>query len=67
MTADVEEQRHRTEVRMCLRMGREKFEAYVKGMKKERAQRLWRDVKQQHQLGNEGAAGDWREPEEGKQ
>ena len=50
---------------MCLAKGFTWFEGYVKGVRKIRgaaaARRLWDDVKAQHQLGNEGKPGDWRQ------
>lgn len=63
---DLDVERHRCEVRFCIRGGREWFGGYIKDIAKIRgkaaAQRLLRDVKEQASLGNEGAQGDWRLP-----
>jgi hypothetical protein len=66
MTAEeLELQRHRCEVRMLLEQGWPYFVAFVKGVKsgrgEEAAQRLWRDVREQHRLGNDGRGGKWLE------
>lgn len=59
-----EQHRHRCEVRWCIRSGFEWFKNYINGVRDKRgpaaAQRLWDDVKQQHQAGNAGAWGEWR-------
>lgn len=60
-----EQHRHRCETRWCITQGAAWFTEYIKGVAKARgkeaAQQLLRDVKQQHQLGNTGSPGDWRE------
>lgn len=75
MTAHAEN-RHRCEVRECIRMGFPAFKAWFEGQdgkpsvtkvrSKEAAERLWRDVKQQASLGNTGKPGEWIEPLETK-
>ena len=71
--ADVALERHRCEVRWCIRMGADAFQAWFKGRgdapsvakargSREAAERLLRDVKQQARLGNTGQPGEWKEP-----
>ncbi|HWH72866.1 MAG TPA: hypothetical protein VNV16_01205 [Methylibium sp.] len=66
MTLDVQTQRHRADVLECLRRGRQYLDdrvaALVKRGRREQAQQLWTDVRQQHELGNTGQANEWKEP-----
>lgn len=59
--------RHQCEVRHCIRMGADWFTDYIKAVAKARgkdsAQHLYDEVRAQARLGNEGAAGDWRDKE----
>ncbi|MGV8823014.1 hypothetical protein [Methylibium petroleiphilum] len=74
MTAD--ENRHRCEVRECIRMGFPAFKAWFAGAdgkpsvgkarSEDAARRLWNDVKQQASLGNTGQPGEWIDPTEPK-
>ncbi len=60
---DAELERHRCEVRQCIRMGFEPFREFIKGVKAKRGEeaagRLWRDVREQAARGNKGEAGCW--------
>lgn len=64
-----EEFRHQAEVREWLRRGADKDMEWLKKLAKDiaakrgkpAAERLWRDIRKQHQLGNRGTPGDWRE------
>lgn len=72
MTAD--ENRHRCEVRECIRMGFTAFKAWfaggdgkpsvAKARGEDAARRLWADVKAQAGLGNTGKPGEWIEAEQ---
>lgn len=66
MTLDVQTERHRADVIECLRCGRayldDRVQALLKRGRRDMAARLWADVREQHQLGNTGATGEWKEP-----